>query len=72
MNKSNTKCFETISKSEYQSSNISDKDIDDGNHDIEKGSYAFSSVCRGNLGCNLLAKYLQISHILYKSSTLQA
>ena len=43
MIKSHRKCFETISKVDNQSSNISDEDVDDCSHDIEKGHSAFLS-----------------------------
>ena len=38
MSISHSKCFETISKVDNQSSNISDEDVDDCNHDIGKGT----------------------------------
>ena len=56
--KSHTKCFETITKVDNQSSNISDEDIDYGDHDIGKKNCAFPSICRRNLGGNILAQYL--------------
>ena len=49
MKKSHTKCFETLSKVDNQSSNMSDEDVDDGDRDIGKRNCAFPSLCRGNL-----------------------
>ena len=71
MNKSHTKCFETISKVDNQSSNISDEDIDNGDQDMRKENYPFSSLCRRYLGGNYRWNIFKF-HTLYTSSVLYA